>query len=67
MEQVVTEVAVGYVHTVAFPGFFIVIHVEDKEAICKKLVEATSGRVGIIEAEGVYFGDAAGEKLVFGT
>lgn len=44
-----------------------ILPVEDKEAICKKLVEATSGRVGIIEAEGVYFGDAAGEKLVFGT
>ena len=44
-----------------------ILPVEDKEAICKKLVEATSGRVGIIEAEDVYFGEAAGEKLVFGT
>ena len=44
-----------------------ILPVEEKEAICKKLVEATSGRVGIIEAEDVYFGDAAGEKLVFGT
>ena len=44
-----------------------ILPVEEKEAICRKLVEATSGRVGIIEAEDVYFGDAAGEKLVFGT
>lgn len=44
-----------------------ILPVEDKEAICKKLVEATSGRVGIIEAEDVYFGEAAGEKLVFGA
>jgi uncharacterized YigZ family protein len=44
-----------------------ILPVEEKDAICKKLVEATSGRVNIIEAEGVYFGDAAGEKLVFDT
>ncbi len=42
-----------------------ILPVEEKDAICKKLVEATSGRVNIIEAESVYFGDAAGEKLVF--
>lgn len=44
-----------------------ILPMEEKEAICKKLVEATSGRVNIIEDEGVYFGDAAGEKLVFTT
>ena len=36
-----------------------ILPMEEKEAICKKLVEATSGRVNIIEDEGVYFGDAA--------
>ena len=44
-----------------------ILPVEGKEAICKKLVEATSGRVGIIETDEVYFGNAAGEKLVFNT
>ena len=44
-----------------------ILPMEEKESICKKLVEATSGRVNIIEDEGVYFGDAAGEKLVFTT
>ena len=44
-----------------------ILPMEEKEAICKKLVDATSGRVNIIEDEGVYFGDAAGEKLVFTT
>ncbi len=44
-----------------------ILPMEEKEAICKKLVEATSGRVNIIETDGVYFGDAAGEKLVFAT
>ncbi|MDO4977583.1 MAG: YigZ family protein [Eubacteriales bacterium] len=39
--------------------------VELKDMICKKLVEATSGRVQIMEDDMVYFGEAAGEKLVF--
>lgn len=38
---------------------------ERKDSICKKLVEATSGRVNIIEENTVYYGTAAGEKLVF--
>ncbi len=39
--------------------------VEQEDYICKKLVEGTSGRVGIIADGNVYFGEAAGEKMVF--
>lgn len=39
--------------------------IEDQNAIIKKLVEATSGRVKIEEGDSVYFGTAAGEKMIF--
>lgn len=42
-----------------------ILPMEGKEAICRKLVEATSGRVSIIENGSVYFGEAAGENIVF--
>ena len=38
MEQVVTEVAVGYVHTVAHPRLLFVIHMEDKESIARTAI-----------------------------
>ena len=36
-----------------------------KDNLCKKLVEATSGRVKMEEDDQVYMGEAAGEKLIF--
>ncbi len=39
--------------------------VEQEDYICKKLVEGTGGRVGITTDGSVYFGEAAGEKMVF--
>lgn len=41
------------------------VDISQKDLVCKKLVEATSGRVVIVEDDMVYFGIAAGEKLVF--
>lgn len=41
------------------------VDLEKEHAICKKLVEATSARVGITKDDCVYFGEAAGEKLIF--
>ncbi|MCI5503125.1 MAG: YigZ family protein [Eubacterium sp.] len=38
---------------------------EDKQRLCKALVEATGGRVKIVEEELVYFGTVDGEVLVF--
>ena len=42
-----------------------IVDAEYEESICKKLVEATSGRIGIERDGEVYFGEAAGEKIVF--
>lgn len=38
---------------------------EEKEMLKKKIIEATSGRVGIQEGEEVYFGSVSGEVIVF--
>jgi len=38
---------------------------EAKDGLIRKLIEATSDRVKITEDGEVYFGEAAGEKLVF--
>ena len=47
----------------------VIIHAlfseEEKEMLKKKIIEATSGRVGIQEGEEVYFGSVSGEVIVF--
>lgn len=47
----------------------VIIHAlfpeEEKEMLEKKIIEATSGRVGMQEGEEVYFGSVSGEVIVF--